>query len=392
MPLTTLTPLTTLKTKSFPLSAFRFPFIYYLCDVMRKILHLISSIFGAERAHSISVLLLRIADKIPTCKWFLRKIYAVEDKALEREVFGIRFRNPIGIAAGYDRNGEIFRPLLAIGFGFVEIGTVTPRPQQGNPKPRVFNLPEDQAILNRIGLTSKGFEAVLNNIRKEHQGIILGCNIGKNTVTPPDEAAMDYLRVFRNLYQYIDYFTVNVSYNTTHKQYVPRTRESIMAILEPLFNFRRGQNQYRPILLKISPDLTNEEIDLMTDIMVDTPLDGIIATNATTHPQGLNTPQEELRKVGSGAISGKPLTERAIEVVRRVHERCKGTYPIIGVGGLMTGDDVKRMMEAGATLVQVYTGFIYNGLGFAGDLCKSLITPETPETAEITPTSETDNQ
>ena len=356
---------------------------------MRKILHIISSLFGAERAHTISVLLLRIVDKIPTGKWLLRKLYAVEDKALEREVFGLRFRNPIGMAAGYDRNGEIFRPLSALGFGFVEIGTVTPRPQQGNPKPRVFALPEDNAILNRIGLASKGLEAVLNNIRKEHEGIILGCNIGKNTVTPPEEASMDYLRVFRNLYQYIDYFTVNVSYNTTHKQYVPRTRESIMSILEPLFNFRRGQNQYRPILLKISPDLTNEEIDLMTDIMVDTPLDGIIATNATTRPQGLNTPQEELRKAGIGAVSGAPLTERSIEVVRRVYERCKGTYPIIGVGGLMTGDDIKRMMEAGATLVQVYTGFVYNGLGFAGSLCESLIAPEATEPTEE---SQTENQ
>lgn len=348
---------------------------------MRKILHLITSLFGAERAHSFSILLLRIADKIPLAKWFMRKIHAVEEKALEREVFGLRFRNPIGIAAGYDRNGEVFRPLSALGFGFVEIGTVTPRPQQGNPKPRVFALPEDNAILNRIGLASKGLETVIENVRKGHEGIILGCNIGKNTVTPPEEAAMDYLRVFRNLYQYIDYFAVNVSYNTTHKQYVPRTRESIMKILEPLFDFRRGQNQYRPILLKISPDLTNEEIDLMTDIMVDTPLDGIIATNATTRPQNLQTPQEELRKAGIGAVSGSPLTERAIEVVRRVYERCNGTYPIIGVGGLMTGEDVKRMMEAGATLVQVYTGFVYNGAGFAGDLCKSLLTPETPSDA-----------
>ena len=346
---------------------------------MRRILHIISRLFGAERAHSLSVLLLRIADKIPTCKWFLRKIYAVEDKALEREVFGIRFPNPIGMAAGFDRNGEIFRPLSALGFGFIEIGTVTPRPQQGNPKPRVFALPDDCAILNRIGLASKGLEAVIENVRKEHEGIILGCNIGKNTVTPPEEAAMDYLRVFRNLYQYIDYFAVNVSYNTTHKQYVPRTRESIMKILEPLFDFRRGQNQYRPILLKISPDLTNEEIDLMTDIMVDTPLDGIIATNATTHPEGLKTPQEVIRKNGAGAVSGSPLTERSIEVVRRVYERCNGTYPIIGVGGLMTGEDVKRMMEAGATLVQAYTGFVYNGLSFAGNLCESLITPETTD-------------
>ena len=362
---------------------------------MHRFLQIISRFFGIERAHSLAILLFRIVDKIPTGKWLLRKLYATEDKSLEREVFGLRFPNPIGLAAGFDRNGEIYRPLSAIGFGFIEIGTVTPRAQQGNPKPRVFSLPDDCAIVNRIGLASKGLEAVLENVRKEHEGIILGCNIGKNTVTPPEEAPMDYLRVFRNLYQYIDYFTVNVSYNTTHKQYVPRTRESIMKILEPLFDFRRGQNQYRPILLKISPDLTNEEIDLMTDIMVDTPLDGIIATNATINHHKLNTPQDELRKDGAGAISGAPLTERAIEVVRRVYERCNGTYPIIGVGGLMTGEDVKRMMEAGATLVQVYTGFIYNGAGFAGDLCKSLIAPEPQAQEEVTievPTEQTDNQ
>ena len=346
---------------------------------MRRFLHLISRIFGAERAHSISVWMLRTANKIPTCKWFLRKIYAVEDESLEREVFGLRFRNPIGMAAGFDRNGEIYKPLSAMGFGFVEIGTVTPRPQRGNPKPRVFNLPEDLAILNRIGISSKGFETVLKNIRKEHPGIILGCSIGKNTITPIDDAAKDYLRVFRNLYQYIDYFSVNVSYNTSHSQYIPRTRESIMKILEPLFDFRRGQNEYRPILLKISPDLSNEEIDLMTDIMVDTPLDGIIATNTTTQPLPLQTPQRVLDKTGLGTISGAPLIERSIEVVRRIHKRCNGTYPIIGSGGIMTGEDVKRMMEAGATLVQVYTGFVYNGLGFPGKLCKSLIPPKEKE-------------
>ena len=349
---------------------------------MRKLLHFISFVFGAERAHSCSIWLLRLADKIPACKWLLHKLYAVEKPELEREVFGMRFRNPIGMAAGYDRNGEVYRTLSALGFGFIEIGTVTPRPQQGNPKPRVFNLPDDKAIINRIGLTSKGFEAVVSNVRKGHEGIILGCNIGKNTVTPPEDAAIDYLRVFRNLYQYIDYFTVNVSYNTTHKQYIPRTRESIMKILDPLFDFRRGQNMYRPILLKISPDLTNEEIDLMTDIMVDTPLDGIIATNATTAPAELKTSSKELRRIGVGAVSGAPLTERSIEVVQRVYKRCNGTYPIIGVGGLMTGDDVKRMMEAGATLVQIYTGFVYNGLGFAGNLCEELMAQSIEPTAE----------
>jgi dihydroorotate dehydrogenase len=179
--------------------------------------------------------------------------------------------------------------------------------------------------------------------------------------------------VFRNLYQYVDYFTVNVSYNTSFKQYVPRTRESIISILEPLFDFRRGQNQYRPILLKISPDLSNEDIDMMTDIMVDTPLDGIVATNGTIRHTGLATDAERLKRYGAGAVSGAPLTKRSVEVVRRVYERSNGTYPIIGVGGIMTPADAKAMLDAGATLVQIYTGYVYNGPNFVGDICRELI-------------------
>ena len=303
----------------------------------------------------------------------MRKLYAVEDPRLEREVFGMHFRNPIGMAAGFDRNGEVFNELAALGFGFVEIGTVTPLPQTGNPKPRVFRLPDDVAIMNRVGLCNKGLERVISNIRERNKGLVLGCNIGKNSATAPEDAPQDYLRVFRNLYQYVDYFTVNVSYNTSFKQYVPRTRESIISILEPLFDFRRGQNQYRPILLKISPDLSNEDIDMMTDIMVDTPLDGIVATNGTVRHTGLTTDAEMLKRYGSGAVSGKPLTKRSVEVVRRVYERSNGTYPIIGVGGVMTPADAKAMLDAGATLVQVYTGYVYNGPNFVGDICKELI-------------------
>lgn len=358
---------------------------------MSKIQRLYTTIFGAESALKIVLNMLRVLGKVPAANWLLRKIYEVSAPELEREVFGIRFRNPIGVAAGFDRNGEVYRTLDALGYGFVEIGTVTPRPQQGNPRPRMFNLSDDKAILNRIGLANKGLEQVLANVRNRNEDIILGCNIGKNTITPIEEAPTDYLRVFRNLYQYIDYFAINVSYNTTHKQYIPRTREHILAILEPLFEFRRGQNQYRPILLKISPDLTNEEIDLMTDIMVETPLDGIIATNATTDSAQLTTPLDA--SYGKGAISGAPLTKRAIEVVRRVYERCNGSYPIIGVGGIMNGEDAKAMLDAGATLIQVYTGMVYGGAGFAGKLCKSLLTPtptndsstETTAETEITP-------
>ena len=347
---------------------------------MFKLLHILVPLLGAERAHDWAVALLHWIGKLPGAKWLMSKIYAVHHPSLEREVFGLKFKNPVGIAAGYDRNGEIFRELGALGFGFVEIGTVTPVHQPGNPKPRVFRLDSDKAILNRVGLSSKGLERVISNLRSGNKDVVVGCNIGKNTITPPENAPADYLKVFRNLYQYVDYFTVNVSYNTTFKQYVPRTRESIMAILEPLFDFRRGQNQYRPILLKISPDLSNEDIDMMTDIMIDTPLDGIVATNSTTHMQGLSTSQEKLKSLGIGTISGRPLTQRSVEVVRRIYERSNGTYPIIGVGGLMTPEDVHQMLAAGATLVQLYTGFVYEGPKLVGDICQSLIKPENQDT------------
>lgn len=340
---------------------------------MFNLLRFLTPLIGAERAHDTVVKMLYLLGKIPGAKMIMRKLYAVEDFKLEREVFGLKFRNPVGMAAGFDRNGEIFRELDALGFGFVEIGTVTPQPQQGNPKPRIFRLNEDRAIINRIGLSSKGLEKVISNLRNEHGDIIIGCNIGKNSVTAPENAPQDYLRVFRNLYQYADYFTVNVSYNTTFKQYVPRTRESIISILEPLFDFRRGQNQYRPILLKISPDLSNDDIDMMTDIMVETPLDGIVATNATVRHTGLVTDPEQLKSYGAGAVSGAPLTKRSIEVVRRVYERSNGSYPIIGVGGLMTPEDVKAMLDAGATLVQIYTGYVYNGPKFIGDIMNTLL-------------------
>lgn len=349
---------------------------------MFKLLTFLSPLLGAERVHDIAIAILRYAGRVPGARWLMHKLYAVEEQSLEREVFGIKFRNPVGIAAGFDRNGKIFRELNAMGFGFVEIGTVTPLPQTGNPKPRLFRLDSDCAIMNRVGLSCKGLERVISNLRHDHGDIIIGCNIGKNSATPPEDAPQDYLRVFRNLYQYVDYFTVNVSYNTTFKQYVPRTRESIISILNPLFDFRRGQNQYRPILLKISPDLSNEDIDMMTDIMVDTPLDGIVATNATVRHTALTTPPETLKSYGAGAVSGKPLTKRSIEVVRRVYARSNGTYPIIGVGGLMTPQDVKDMLNAGASLVQIYTGFVYNGPKFVGQICQSLL--DKPQNEEVT--------
>ncbi len=341
--------------------------------MIHAMLRIFTFFAGPERCHALVVLMLRLVGYLPGSRWLLRKIYAVEHPSLEREVFGLHFKNPIGLAAGFDRNAEIYRELSAMGFGFVEVGTLTPRPQSGNPRPRVFRLGSDRAVINRTGLANKGLDYMMGRLRQSHEGVIVGCNIGKNTITPVEEQAADYLKSFRNLYQHVDYFTVNVSYNTTFKEYVPQSRESILEILQPLFEFRRGQDIYRPILLKISPDLPDDIVDLMADIMIDTPLDGIVATNATTSREGLKTSARNLKNIGVGAVSGAPLTKRAIEVVARVYARAKGTYPIIGVGGLMTPEDIKAMLDAGATLVQLYTGFVYEGMSLVRRTCKALI-------------------
>ena len=343
----------------------------------RRIIKPILFSLTIERAHHVALLLLRIIGLIPGGRWFLRKCYTVRHPALEREVFGVKFANPVGLAAGFDHNGEAYRELAALGFGFIEIGTVTPRPQAGNPRPRVFRLPKDRAIINRIGLSNRGLDKTICHLRRPHEGLIVGCNIGKNTATPCDQAPADYLKCFRNLYQYADYFTINVACDPGQKAASYQTRENITKILEPLFEFRRGQNQYRPILLKVSPDLSDETIDLMTDIMLDTPLDGMVAVNATVSREGVD--RLEATRIGAGVVSGQPLTQRALEVVRRIHTRSQGTYPIIGVGGVMTPDDVRAMLDAGAALVQIYTGYIYNGPGYVREICRALLEKKAAE-------------
>ena len=257
-----------------------------------------------EQAHRAVLLLLRIVGLIPGGRWLLRKCYAEAHPSLEREVFGIRFPNPVGLAAGFDRNGEAIRELSALGFGFIEIGTVTPRPQGGNPRPRVFRLPRDRAIINRIGLSNHGLEAMIRHLQRNRGKVIVGCNIGKNTDTQPENAAADYLKAFRSLYQYADYFTVNISCDNSCREEFSHTPEHILQILGPLFDFRRGQSEYRPIMLKISPDLSDEEIDRITDVMTSSPLDGIVATNGTHLRQGLKTSTEAIEAIGSGRPSG----------------------------------------------------------------------------------------
>ena len=340
----------------------------------RYILRPVFFLFSPESIHHFIAWALRVICRIPGGRALLRWMFAYKRSDLGKEVLGIKFPNPIGLAAGFDKNGDLWREMSAVGFGFVEVGTVTPKGQPGNPRPRSFRLPDDSALVNRMGFNNEGLENMAANLRKrkEKDNIVIGVNLGKNSATPNEEAPQDYLKLFRSLYDYGDYFAINVSCPNVKDVTALQNRDSVMAILEPMFDFRRGQNDYRPILLKISPDLGDAEIDSMVDIMIDTPLDGIIATNTTTSREGLKSPQKKIDKLGNGGLSGAPLTERSIEVVRRVYHRSEGRYPIIGVGGMMTPGDVRRMMEAGASLVQVYTGFIYNGPAFVKKICKFL--------------------
>lgn len=337
---------------------------------MFKILRPLLFAMNPETAHAFVLWMLRVIGHIPLGRWILRKCYAVEHPSLEREVFGLRFKNPIGVAAGFDRNADVYRELSAMGFGFVEVGTITPRPQTGNPKPRMFRSEEDGALLYRTGIANRGLERAISRLRRPRKGSVVGCNISKNSITPVENQPADYLKLFRNLYQYVDYFTVHVSYNAIARDSAAHTKQNVLDILNPLFEFRRGQNEYCPILLKISADLPDEIIDDMTDIMLETPLDGIVAVNAPLSREKIST---EKTTAISTFVSGTPLTQRAVEVVRRVHDRSQGLYPIIGVGGLMTPDDIRAMLDAGATLVQLYTGLVYNGMKLVRDTCRVLI-------------------
>lgn len=305
----------------------------------------------------------RTMQKLPLGRYILHTLYGIKNSHLGRDVFGIRFSSPIGLAAGIDRNGEIIDSLAAAGFGFVEIGSITPREQGASPHPYLFQLKKDHALLYNSQIESAGVEQVIENIKRHRNRMVVGCNIAKNALTEREDAPREYLRLFRPLYQYVDYFTVNICLNTTATPYIPTDRAEIMNILTPLFEFRRGQNQYRPILLKISPDMSDEQIDMMTDIMLDTPLDGIVAVAGTTGRYGLENSADKIHRMGRipGTISGKPLKSRALEVVKRIHERSNGTYPIIGCGGIATAEDAKAMLDAGATLVQICTEFIYSG-------------------------------
>ena len=295
-------------------------------------------------------------------------------KGLEREVFGIKFSNPVGLAAGFDKNGEYIEALSNLGFGFIEVGTVTPLPQPGNDKPRMFRLVEDSALINRMGFNNKGVDTLaerLRILRAKGSKIVIGGNIGKNKNTPNEEAVNDYIKCFDRLFDVVDYFVVNVSSPNTPGLRSLQEKGPLTDILNALQSRNNVNGVVRPILLKIAPDLTNEQLDDIVEIVQETKIAGVIATNTTISREGLYSAAN--LKSEAGGLSGKPLTKRSTEVIRYLADKSNRSFPIIGVGGIHTPEDAKEKLAAGASLIQVYTGFIYEGPAIVKNICKALI-------------------
>lgn len=316
----------------------------------------------AEKAHYFTISMLKFTLAIPIIGWLFRKFYQVEDKRLERELFGLTFKNPVGLAAGFDKDGKAFRAMSALGFGFIEVGTVTPVAQAGNAKPRLFRLPADEALINRMGFNNAGMKAMTNRLKgKRPEGLIIGGNIGKNKVTPNEQANEDYNKCFDALFPYVDYFVVNVSSPNTPNLRALQDKEPLTKLLSELQSKNQQKEKQKPILLKIAPDLTNEQLDDIIDIVADTKIDGVIATNTTIERSNLKTSTTDIEAIGNGGLSGKPARKRATEVIRYLNKKSNGSITIIGVGGIASAEDALEKLDAGASLVQVYSGLVYEG-------------------------------
>ena len=310
---------------------------------------------------------------IPGKMWSWRLIFSVKNTSLEREVFGLKFDNPVGLAAGFDKDAKLFDELASFGFGFIEIGTVTPLPQEGNPKPRLFRLKDDSGLINRMGFNNQGIEAVVARLRRRKTNIIIGGNIGKNKVTPNEKAVDDYAICFEKLFPYVDYFVVNVSSPNTPGLRDLQEKAPLTALLNSLQDLNNKKDKRKPILLKIAPDLINEQLDDIIEIVADTKIDGVVATNTTIDRSGLKTDKTKVEVIGNGGLSGKPVRTRSTAVIKYLADKSNRAFPIIGVGGIHSAEDALEKLDAGATLLQVYTGFIYEGPSLVKRINKAIL-------------------
>lgn len=336
----------------------------------KYILKPIFFLFSPETAHHLAMKLFQVVLKIPLINIPFKHFYTLEKSQLEKEVLGLKFKNPVGLAAGFDKDGKYLDILPHLGFGFVEVGTVTPKPQVGNPQPRLFRLPADEALINRMGFNNNGVDNLVGKLinyrnaenKSSNKGqVIIGGNIGKNKITPNENATQDYEICFEALFDYVDYFVVNVSSPNTPNLRELQDKEPLTKLLSRLQELNFQKPQPKPILLKIAPDLTNSQLDDILEIVKNTKLSGLVATNTTITRDNLQTPPLSIEAIGAGGLSGLPVKNRSTEVIRYLRQNGEKTMVIIGVGGIQSGEDALEKITAGADLIQVYTGLIYEG-------------------------------
>ncbi len=329
-------------------------------------------LFSPESIHHFTFRFIKIAFAIPYVKGIVSALHKPKGNNLEREVFGIKFPNPVGLAAGFDKDAKLFDELSAFGFGFIEIGTLTPKPQPGNDKPRLFRVPEDSGLINRMGFNNEGVDAAVERLMRNNNNVIIGGNIGKNKVTPNEDAINDYIYCFNVLFDHVHYFVVNVSSPNTPGLRDLQEKEPLTKLLTELQKRNNAKLKPKPILLKIAPDLTNSQLDDIIDIVRETKIAGVIATNTTISRDNLTSDIQLLSSIGAGGLSGLPVRERSTEVIRYLSEKSEKAFPVIGVGGIHSPDDAIEKLNAGATLVQLYTGFIYEGPGLVKRICEKI--------------------
>ena len=352
---------------------------YPCCFIFAAMYNIIRNLlfrFDAEKVHGLSMRILRYVCAVPVFQYFLQKWFSTPERPVH--LWGLTFRNPVGLGAGFDKNAKYLRELDTLGFGFVEIGTVTPLPQAGNEKPRLFRLPADKALINRMGFNNEGVEAAVKRVKAwriqyPHSTMLIGGNIGKNKSTPNDEAWLDYEKCFQALHIVVDYFVVNVSSPNTPGLRELQEKDALRKILSGLQKINRQKKIQRPILLKIAPDLTIGQLDDIAALALELSLDGLVAANTTISREGLSELSlADAEHYGAGGLSGLPLRDRSTEVIRYLYEKTGKQIPIIGSGGIFTGADAREQMTAGASLIQVWTGFIYIGPNIVSKILKDL--------------------